>query len=203
MTVTERVRYEGLSELRPHSWSSQWLTTTSSSFGHAAMANFDGDLPTEGGERTAHSRDQILHAGAHRGLDHRRSFERELVAVSAENLPARAERDVAAWMSVEADDRYDHLAPHGPSDHISPRVCDNPLDRDARADLLGQDPGDRVLERLGPAVQHQELDPIGADAGYDLAAFEVVGYAHGPDADTSSAGFPTLLEALDLDSTFF
>lgn len=90
MTVTERVRYEGLSELRPHSWSSQWLTTTSSSFGHAAMANFDGDLPTEGGERTAHSRDQILHAGAHRGLDHRRSFERELVAVSAENLPARA-----------------------------------------------------------------------------------------------------------------
>src|SRR5262249_3555821 len=70
MTVTERVRYEGLSELRPH--------------------------------------DQILHAGAHRGLDHRRSFERELVAVSTENLPARAERDVAAWMSVEADDRYDH-----------------------------------------------------------------------------------------------
>jgi len=116
---------------------------------------------------------------------------------SASSSPSRPricqrvpERDVAAWMSVEADDRYDHLAPHGPSDHISPRVCDNPLDRDARADLLGQDPGDRVLERLGPAVQHQELDPIGADAGYDLAAFEVVGYAHGPDADTSSAGFP-------------
>src|SRR5262249_4172915 len=136
------------------------------------------DLLTEDHERTRQRGDHRIVPGASGRFGHRRSTVRQLVAGLAENPPARVERDVAVQMPIEADDREDHLVLEALPDQASPREHDDPLGRDARADFLAEDPGDPVLERLGPAVERREMQVIDRRAGDDLGTVEVARYAH-------------------------
>ena len=160
--------------------------------------------PDRGRRGCGYRGDHLLVARTRGGLAHRRLPERQLGAVSAENPPPRVECDIDAQAPIEAQHRDDHPVLEGAGEHAAPRVRDDPLGRDAGADLLSEDPGDPVLERLGPAAERRELHLIGAAPSHDLNVAEVAEACTTGPTPMPSAAVPTALlsgvDVLALDS---
>ena len=106
--------------------------------------NLGGDLLSQGEECARHGGHDWPVARSRRRLVERRPPEGELRAILAEDSPPRVEDHAAALAGVEAHDDDDNLVLEGPSDRSPPRERDDPVARNAGADLLGEDPGNYV-----------------------------------------------------------